>query len=456
MKITAIYIRVSTEAQREEGYSIEAQTEALTAYCTAKGWKTYELYIDGGYSGSSLERPAIQRLIHDVKNSRIERVLVYKLDRLSRSQKDTLYLIEDILNPHEVDFISLNESMDTGSPMGRLMLGILSAFAQLERENIRERTRMGMAERVKAGYWMGGGKIPYGYDYDAEQGILIPNGDADTVARMYRWYLQGYSPAEIAELTGFRYDRQITQILKRITNTGKIPFRGRIYPGRHKAIISEEIYTKTMLEMERRSGSNWNMEGNLLTGLIYCGHCGAKMRYQKWGQRGHKLVCYSRQGSKSYLVKDPDCPQEHIWADEVEDAVVEDMFLFPASYQHRSRKQSDTENMERTLEAERLKAEKRLSRLYRLYADAENAEDDALQTEIRRVQEECKKIREKQQWEKEQRLLSRENTEKIEKIGNLREIWPQMTAAERRRLLHQVIRRITITDENVQIDYDIL
>lgn len=159
MKITAIYIRVSTEAQREEGYSIEAQTEALTAYCTAKGWKTYELYIDGGYSGSSLERPAIQRLIHDVKNSRIERVLVYKLDRLSRSQKDTLYLIEDILNPHEVDFISLNESMDTGSPMGRLMLGILSAFAQLERENIRERTRMGMAERVKAGYWMGGGKI---------------------------------------------------------------------------------------------------------------------------------------------------------------------------------------------------------------------------------------------------------------------------------------------------------
>ena len=81
---------------------------------------------------------------------------------------------------------------------------------------------------------------------------------------------------------------------------------------------------------------------------------------------------------------------------------------------------------------------------------------DALQTEIRRVQEECKKIREKQQWEKEQRLLSRENMEKIEKIGNLREIWPQMTAAERRRLLHQVIRRITITDENVQIDYDIL
>lgn len=148
------------------------------------------------------------------------------------------------------------------------------------------------------------------------------------------------------------------------------------------------------------------------------------MRYQKWGQKGHKLVCYSRQGSKSYLVKDPDCPQEHIWADEVEDAVIEDLFRFPASYQHRSRKQSDTENMERTLEAERLKAEKRLPRLYRLYADAENAEDDALQTEIRRAQAECKKIREKQQWENEQQPAKQrkhraKNRKNRESPGNL-------------------------------------
>ena len=177
----AIYIRVSTDFQAEEGYSIEAQKEQLTAYCVSKSIKNYDYYIDGGWSGSNIERPEIQRLIKDVKDDKISHVIVYKLDRLSRSQKDTLYLIEDVFNPHGVDFVSLNESMDTSTPMGRLMLGILSAFAQLERENIRLRTRMGMKERVKAGLWMGGGRVPFGYDYDKEQGILVPNKDVEKV-----------------------------------------------------------------------------------------------------------------------------------------------------------------------------------------------------------------------------------------------------------------------------------
>ena len=140
-KKAAIYIRVSTDAQREEGYSIDAQKEALTAYCISKQISNYEYYIDGGFTGSNLNRPEMQRMIEDAESGRLSHVVVYKLDRLSRSQKDTLYLIEDVLNPHQVAFVSLNESMDTGTPMGRLMLGILSAFAQLERENIRERTR---------------------------------------------------------------------------------------------------------------------------------------------------------------------------------------------------------------------------------------------------------------------------------------------------------------------------
>ena len=146
-KVAALYIRVSTDSQAEEGYSIDAQKEQLAAYCTMKGLKDYEFYIDGGWSGSNIERPEIQRLIKDCEDGRISHVVVFKLDRLSRSQKDTLYLIEDVFNPNEVSFVSLNESMDTATPMGRLMLGILSAFAQLERENIRLRTRMGMLER---------------------------------------------------------------------------------------------------------------------------------------------------------------------------------------------------------------------------------------------------------------------------------------------------------------------
>ena len=153
-KKAALYIRVSTEFQAEEGYSIDAQKEQLAAYCAMKGLKDYEFFVDGGWSGSNLDRPEMQRLVGLCKEGRISHVVVFKLDRLSRSQKDTLFLIEDVFNPNGVSFVSLNESMDTATPMGRLMLGILSAFAQLERENIRLRTRMGMLERVKAGYWM--------------------------------------------------------------------------------------------------------------------------------------------------------------------------------------------------------------------------------------------------------------------------------------------------------------
>ena len=162
----ALYMRVSTDAQFEEGYSIEQQTEMLTAFCKAKRIENYELYIDPGFSGSNIERPEMQRLIHDIRDGKITHVLVYKLDRLSRSQKDTLYLIEDIFNTHNVTFTSLNENFDTSTPTGKAMLGMMSVFAQLERETIRERTRMGMLGRLKEGYWPGGARTPFGYDYD--------------------------------------------------------------------------------------------------------------------------------------------------------------------------------------------------------------------------------------------------------------------------------------------------
>ena len=158
MKHTALYLRVSTEAQADEGYSLAAQAEKLEAYCRMKGIDRFRRYVDGGFSGSNLTRPAVTELVEAIRAGQVERVVVYKLDRLSRSQKDTLYLIEDVFLPHGVDFVSINENIDTGSPYGRAMIGILSAFAQLERENIFLRTRMGMVERVKQGFWPGGGK----------------------------------------------------------------------------------------------------------------------------------------------------------------------------------------------------------------------------------------------------------------------------------------------------------
>lgn len=138
MKKTGIYVRVSTGHQAEEGYSIQEQRERLTSYCKARGWLIHDIYVDAGWSGANLNRPAMDQLIEDVQDKKIDTVLVYKLDRLSRSQKDTLFLIEDIFLPNGVDFVSMQESFDTSTPFGRAMLSILSVFSQLERANFRK------------------------------------------------------------------------------------------------------------------------------------------------------------------------------------------------------------------------------------------------------------------------------------------------------------------------------
>ena len=447
-KIAAIYIRVSTDAQREEGYSIDAQKEMLTAYCVSKGIKKYEYYIDGGFSGSNIDRPELKRLIEDVENGKIDCVLVYKLDRLSRSQKDTLYLIEDVFNPHNVDFISLNESMDTSTPLGRLMLGILSAFAQLERENIKERTSMGMKERVKEGYWMGGGRVPFGYDYDSSRGILIPNSDAETVRRIYELYLEGYSLNAISRMLGLRYEKLARQILMRKSNAGYIVYNGEEYKGRHEAIVSLETYEKAMQKMQERSGRFKGGAQNLLTGLVRCGICGAKMRYQMWGKQGYRLVCYSKDKSKPHLVKDPNCTNGGIWAVELENVVKED--LFSLGLKTKNKAKPEEKDILEILRENEAKITEKLKRLYNLYAESA---DDALKETIAEVRKTLSELQSQIKREKKQKTLSKNRREIKKQLSTLRESWEYMTDKERRKVVESCVEEITVANDEVDIYY---
>ena len=171
----------------------------------------------------------------------------------------------------------MGESFNTATPFGRAVVGILSVFAQLERENIYERTRSGMQKRVELGYWPGGGNLPFGYDYDPVQGVLVPNKDAETVRKIYDLYQQGYSKQVIADMFGLKYDRLVDRILVRKANAGVIVYNGKEYMGRHEAIISLETYEKTMAIMAERSGQrSVSTTDHLLTGLVCCGKCGAK------------------------------------------------------------------------------------------------------------------------------------------------------------------------------------
>ncbi len=446
-KRAAIYIRVSTEGQRDEGYSIDAQTELLEAFCKAHEIKRHELYIDGGFTGSNIERPAMLRLMEDIRRGEISHVLVYKLDRLSRSQKDTLYLIEDVFNPAGVTFISMNENMDTSTPIGRAMLGIMSAFAQLERETIRERTRMGMQERVKNGYWPGGGRIPFGYDYDREKGILVPNTDADTVRKAYDLYLAGYSTDKIAKMLGLRYEHLALQILKRKTNAGYIVYNGVEYKGRHEAIISLETYEKTMAAMAMRARKPTSDGAYLLTGLLVCGKCGAKMRYQKWGKKDCKIVCYSADKSKTHLVRDPGCANHRHSAWEIEEIVLADLFSLSVKAEE---PKEEKEDILEILQNQENAAKTKLRRLYDLYGDkgdeilhdaimAQKKTLAALQRQIREEEAVCEKAAELQKTKKE--------------ISRLQESWAYLSMREKKKVVRNLVDKIVITDDVVDVYY---
>ena len=450
MKKAAIYIRVSTEAQ-EEGYSIDAQKEQLTAYCVSRGIKNYDYYIDGGWSGSNIDRPEMERLIQDVKEGRISHVVIYKLDRLSRSQKDTLYLLEDLFMPYNVDFISLTESLDTSTPTGRAMIGIIAAFAQLERENIRLRTRMGMLERVKEGYWMGGGRTPFGYDYDKEQGILVPNKDADKVRKACELYIQGESPQNIANMLGLKYDRLVVQIIKRKSNYGIIEYNGVEYQGRHEPIISKETYDRVMSAMLERSVTRVSTSDYLLTGLLYCGKCGAKLRYQKWSVKGCKLICYSQQKSKPYLIKDPDCNQEKLWADEVEDYVIKRLVSLKNERQMMTPIEYATSALE-LLTQQREEMERKIKRLYSLYAESD---DDLLLETINENKIRLEKIKQKISNEIEQKNIVTARNSIKDAIDNLDSQWDFMTQKERKALVRALVNKVIVDGESVKVELKI-
>lgn len=447
MKITAIYVRVSTDAQAEEGYSIDAQKEQLQAYCIAKGWKNHEFYVDGGWSGSNIERPEMNRLIDQIKKGVVERCLVYKLDRLSRSQKDVLYLIEDVFMPHSVDFISLTENIDTSTPMGRAMIGILAAFAQLERENIMMRTRMGMKERVKQGLWMGGGRIPFGYDYDKDQGILVPNQDADTVKKIYKLYLEGYSAQTIANMLGLTYEKLVMQILTRKSNIGIITYNGEEYQGKHEPIITEDEFYRAQQEIMNRSKQKTSCSDHLLTGLIRCGKCGAKMRYQKWSKKGAKIVCYSQQSHKPYLVKDPNCDQERVWAGELEEVVINKIFQLHLEKSGEAVKKEETP-MIMILEERQSSIIAEIRRLYNLYA---KASDDLLLETIEQKKKDLEEVKKQLEAEIRVKALSEQKNTIASQINNIQQAWDYMTIMEKQQFCRMIISEVVLTGDKVDI-----
>lgn len=421
----------------------------MLSYAKSKDYTEFEYYIDGGYSGKDLNRPAIQKLIEDCKNHKIDAVFVFKLDRISRSQRDTLYLIEEVFNKYDVSFISMRENFDTSTPFGKAMIGVLSVFAQLERETILERTRIGLKKRAEAGLWRGGGKIPFPYRYDRNTGTLIPIPEqVELLHKMISLYISGKSFNVIGKIVGMDESMVETRILS-ITNTGKVPYKDEVYDGQHEAVVSDELYEEILRVNKVRSREKYERH-YLLSGKVFCGHCGAKYRYQKWGKR-LIMYCYSQQKSKPRYIKDPNCNNKRWYTFEVEDAVLEELFkmsldldLFKKTFN------IATVNVKNEYRTRLEEITKQINNLLNNIASGiavleTNKKINELEKEKETIEE---KLTQSEQKEKDNKVS-------LNMIKNLKATWFDMDFDEQRRIIEHLIDKVIVNDNEINIYYNI-
>ena len=250
MKIINVgaYVRVSTDEQTGGGYSLQIQRERIAAQIVAKGWKLSRTYEDCGQSGGKLDRPALNKMLDDIGAGEIQAVVIYKLDRLSRKQRDTMYLIEDVFLRHGVELVSISESLDTSSPAGRAMIGMLSVFAQLERDTITERLSSGRKQKAKTGGYAGG-NTAIGYATERGKKALFADSNKATAVRLvFELNAQGLKLQQIADKLNaeghttkqnakFRPTQVMRILRRRELYEGTYTYSGVTAQGRHCAII---------------------------------------------------------------------------------------------------------------------------------------------------------------------------------------------------------------------------
>ena len=465
MRRAALYIRVSTLEQAQEGYSVGEQRERLIAYCKAQDWLIADIYVDGGYTGSNLNRPGIQKLMSETE--KFDVVLVYKLDRLSRSQRDTLYLIEEIFRPNKVDFVSMQESFDTSSPFGKAMIGLLAVFAQLEREQIKERTWMGRVARAKTGLHHGGGNIPIGYDY--EDGKLIVNPyEAEQVRKIYEWYLSGASLKAITDklqdagytnkYSSYNSWSSVRNILENETYIGRLHFGDVVVDHAHEAIITEEQFNAAqILRGKRREqfGSHAFQSKHVLTGLLFCGHCGGRYYLRNTGKYSY-YACYSRTKQMKNMIKDPNC-QNKIWRAQDLEPIIEEKILALlrnpkiAEELAAGKPKAPAPVSKNTDIGRRIREiDRQIGKLMEPYQQ-DDIPPELLGEKINRLYGEKTAL--------ENSIAPVEETNAMpldlvaELITNAAEIWDFADENQKRRILQSLISRIVLTDDQVDIEW---
>lgn len=445
-KIVA-YLRVSTEAQTEK-YGLDLQKQKILDYCKKNAVIIDDWYIDGGYSGSKLDRPQMQRLLNDAGQGFISTVYVYKLDRLSRDTADTLELMHKTLPKFGVEVVSMSEDIRNNNPMDKVMLTMNAAMNQYERETIRQRMTDGMIERVKKGYWMGGGRVPFGYRYDRNDGILHPIPEqTEIVRKLFQLYIDGYSCDKISKMLGFKGEKIVMNILKRKSNIGLIEYKGEVYQGLHEPIIDEETFYKAQDCIKKRSTNSFVSNDHILTGLCWCGECGARMRYHKWDAKQHRLLCYSQVKGKEYMQRDRNCQNVHPIAKKIENEVEHYFKQFIIKLEN---EEIEVKNNINIIKDTINKTTKEIKRLYDLFSKSET---DALLEVIQQKENLLKELENdyKIELESSVELIPK----KIEEIKRVADVWDDLNNKEKNKILKQCIEKVVITGDDVAIHFNL-
>ena len=345
-KRCAIYTRKSSEEGLEQEFnSLQAQSEACEAYIRSQrheGWALARTcYDDGGFSGGNMERPALQRLLADIRESRIDIIVVYKVDRLTRSLADFARLVE-IFDAQGVSFVSVTQQFNTTSSMGRLTLNVLLSFAQFEREVTGERIRDKIAASKKKGMWMGG-IVPLGYDA-SERTLVINPAEAETVRCIFALYLEfgcvrrvkqeadrvGLSTkrgttANGIERGGRPFSRgHIHRLLSNPIYVGEIAHKGQLYSGQHPALIDTETWTAVRDQLATNASNHRRKadaaEPSLLAGLLVDDR-GERLTPSHAVKKGRRYRYYV----SGTLITEAGADRARGWrlpAQEIEDAVI--------------------------------------------------------------------------------------------------------------------------------------
>ena len=347
----AIYTRKSCEDGLEQEFnSLDAQRLAGENYIASQIHENWRLvskhYDDGGFSGGNMNRPALKELFEDIKAGLIDMVVVYKIDRLSRSLFDFSKIVE-LFDKYNVSFVSVTQSFNTSNSSGKLMLNILLSFAQFERELSSERIRDKFAASLKQGIWMGG-TLPLGYDVK-ERKLLINEEESQTVKIIFEKFLQCNSCAEVAyfvnklglrtkvrklrngeTIGGQLFDRNaVERILKNPYYKGYVRHKGQAYPGEHKAIINEETWNKVQEILKEFADTApvkhhfSSSSVSFLRGFLKCS-CGAQMKSMYCCNHGLRYRYYICSNHSRY--KTCNSPYRNLPAESIERAVLDEIF----------------------------------------------------------------------------------------------------------------------------------